>query len=388
MSKRQRVYLGLLVALLLGLLLYVLGKATRYEETVEHGPAPEARSNPYLAAEHFLLDQGRVVTHAEHLGELTDTPPENQVLLMLDARTNMTPTQTEALLQWVEEGGHLVFVAEQIWDEKAGRSGDLLLDALNLQQYETPKSQDETANGDARREPTPALTRLFLEDEDAPAYIAFDTDYHLYDAGKSAFAWANSDRATHMLQLRRGSGLITALTDSWIWQNENIGRHDHAWLLWYLTQDRDVTLTYRTDHEGLLQRLLRYFPEALTALLLMALITLWHVGQRQGPLIEATERGRRQLREHLRGSADFLYRRAGQGHLLTRLQQDIHRQAQRRHPGFASLAYAEQCQVLATLSRASSETVAEAMRPAPKRSLGAAEFTRQVACLHSLRNAL
>lgn len=388
MSKRKRFHLFLLAALLLGpLLMYVLSKTTRYEETVEHGPAPEARSNPYLAAERFLINQGRVVTHAEHLGELADNPPNHQVLLMLDDRTNMTPDQTEALLQWVEAGGHLVVVAERIWDEKAGSSGDLLLDALNLQQYETPGSPDDTANRAPRTEP-PALTRLFLENEEAPAYIAFDTDYHLYDAGSSAFAWANSDRATHMLQLRRGSGLITALTDSWIWQNEHIGRHDHAWLLWYLTQDRDVTLTYRTDHEGLVQRLLRYFPEALTALLLMVLITLWHVGQRQGPLIEATPQGRRQLREHLRGSADFLYRRAGQGHLLNRLQHDIHRQAQRRYPGFESLGHAEQCQVLATLSQTSSETVAEAMRPAPKRTLGAAVFTRQVACLHSLRNAL
>ncbi|MCQ4319932.1 hypothetical protein [Stutzerimonas stutzeri] len=41
-----------------------------------------------------------------------------------------------------------------------------------------------------------------------------------------------------------------------------------------------------TDHDGLLQRLLRYFPEALSAALLLLLLACWHAAQRQGPLPE------------------------------------------------------------------------------------------------------
>src|SRR3546814_1315811 len=58
-----------------------------------------------------------------------------------------------------------------------------------------------------------------------------------------------------------GDGLITALTDSWIWQNRNIDQYDHAWLLWYLTQDSAVTLAHRSEHDGLLAQLRRHFPE-------------------------------------------------------------------------------------------------------------------------------
>ncbi|EGH49109.1 hypothetical protein PSYPI_44866, partial [Pseudomonas syringae pv. pisi str. 1704B] len=36
-----------------------------------------------------------------------------------------------------EAGGHLLFVAEQLWDEQKGRSGDLLLDSLQIHQYLT-----------------------------------------------------------------------------------------------------------------------------------------------------------------------------------------------------------------------------------------------------------
>ncbi|MDT9165905.1 DUF4350 domain-containing protein, partial [Escherichia coli] len=78
----------------------------------------------------------------------------------------------------------------------------------------------------------PYLTKLYLENEQAPAYVDFDTDFHLYDAKNRAHAWANSDQATHMLQLYHGDGLVTVLTDAWIWRNDSIADYDNAWLLW------------------------------------------------------------------------------------------------------------------------------------------------------------
>lgn len=389
MTRRRAIYLMLVAVLLGALLLFAASKATPYEEVIEHGPAPQARSNPYLAAEHFLADQGRAVTHAESVMGLVDLQPDQQVLLLLDDRSEMTPRQARHLLEWVAEGGHLVFVAERLWNERTAKSGDLLLDALNLQQYETSEGDNsDAADQIASAEKQPSLTRLYLENEDAPAYLAFDTDYHLYDAGKKSHAWANSAGATHMLQLQHGNGLVTALTDSWIWQNDNIAKYDHAWLLWYLTQDRDVTLAYRTEHDGLLQQLLRYFPEALVALLLMLIFAIWHLSQRQGPLLAPPDRGRRQLQEHLRGSAAFLYRHAGQRHLLINLQRDIQRQARRRHPGFETLKHAEQCQVLAKLSRLSADSIDQVLRPPNAKPASTAEFTTQVVRLQSLRNAL
>ncbi|QGZ32269.1 DUF4350 domain-containing protein [Stutzerimonas stutzeri] len=389
MSRRRIAGLTVAGIVLVALLAFAASTLTPYQEVIEQGPAPQVRGNPYLAAERFLLDQGREVTHAQGFAGLGDEPSDDQILLLLGERAHMTPSQSVRLLEWVAEGGHLVFVAERLWDERTGKSGDLLLDALNLQQYETTDNEtgtpaEPTATTDAR---TP-LTRLFLENEDAPAYFAFDTAYHLYDAGKRAHAWANSDGATHMLQLRHGNGLITALTDSWIWHNDSIGQYDHAWLLWYLTQDRDVTLAYRTDHDSLLRQLLRYFPEALAALSCMLLFAAWHLAARQGPTVEAAARDRRQLQEHLRASADFLYRHAGQRHLLLGLQRDIQRQASRRHPTFDTQAFAEQCQVLAKLSHLPPEHIDQAMRPPGEKPARAAEFTRQIARLQSLRNAL
>ena len=417
MNRRIQFFLGAGLLLVLGLLgIYLLGKLTPYQETLEHGPAPEARANPYLAAEHFLRKQGLQVQRADGLEVMKDLPSAGQTLLLLGDRNRMTPKQAERLLAWTAKGGHLLFVAERLWDEEEGKSGDLLLDSLGIQQYESEEldedaseATDEEASAESEHDaeqqvesiqdeeaPTaadednayPELTQLYLENEEAPAYFNFDTDFHLYDSENRAHAWANSDAATHLLQLYHGDGLISVVSDSWIWQNQSISDYDNAWLLWYMTQDSQVTLLYRADRDDLFSQLLEHFPQALVALELLLAFGLWHLGMRQGPLLLPASRNRRQLQEHLRGSADFLLRHNGQHSLLQGLQQDIQRRARHRHPGFERLAVAEQWQILSRLTRQPSSVISQAMRPLPKQRLAAADFTRQVANLQTLRNAL
>ncbi|WP_374415182.1 DUF4350 domain-containing protein [Ectopseudomonas oleovorans] len=396
MSRRAGFILAMALLLVLGLLAsYVLGKLEPYEDVIEHGPAPEVASSPYLAAEHFLRKQGIAARRAEGLDVLDGLPSEGQTLMLLADRGNMTSRQVERVLQWTAGGGHLLFIAERLWDEEEGKSGDLLLDLLGVQQYMSDELDDEEASEaeaeneqNEEHEAYPQLTKLYLENEQAPAYIAFDTDFHLYDAQNRAHAWANSDSATHLLQLYHGDGLITVLSDPWIWQNRTINEYDHAWLLWYLSQDSAVTLLYHADSDGLARLLLRHFPLALLVLGLLIIATLWHVGMRHGPLQAPVSRARRQLEEHLRGSADFLLRHGGQHSLLRGLQQDINRRARRRHPGFEKLAVAKQWQVLGRLTRLPAKDISQAMRPLPPQRLSASDFTRQVAHLQTLRNAL
>ncbi|WP_137819859.1 DUF4350 domain-containing protein [Pseudomonas sp. 2FG] len=439
MNRRTSFFLGAGLFLALGLLgIYLLSRLSPYQTTLEHGPAPEVAANPYLAAEHFLRSRGLSVQRADGLEVLPALPSQGQTLLLLGARKHMTPRQVERVLEWAAKGGHLLFVAERVWDKDAGKSGDLLLDRLQIQQYLTEDLDDEDAedaedaedgesDADSAQAPTeqdsaseaaseadtastgqqadaeasnptdeqstdkdryPELTKLYLENENAPAYIGFDTDFHLYDAKNQAQAWANSSDSTHMLQLNHGDGLITVLSDNWIWQNRDIGNYDNAWLLWYLTQDSAVTLLYRAERDDLASLLLRNFPEALVALALLIALALWAVGLRQGPLQAPASRARRQLQEHLRGSADFLRRCSGQHSLLHALQRDILRQARRHHPGFERLDVATQWQTLGRLTRLPTSAISQAMRPLPPQRLSSADFTRQVAHLQTLRNAL
>ncbi len=178
------------------------------------------------------------------------------------------------------------------------------------------------------------------------------------------------------------------LTDNWIWQNGELDAYDNAWLLWYLAQDSAVTLVYRADGTSLMTLLMRYFPQALLAAALLLALLLWRNGLRQGPQQPNPDRSRRQLEEHLRAGADFILRQRGQLALLQGLQRDVMRRARQRQPGFDRLPVAEQWQALGRMTRMSVSAISQAMRPYPQQRMAVAEFTRQVAHLQSLRNAL
>ena len=406
MSRQRRFYLGAALSLLLGLLaLYLLGQLQPYNKTLKHGPAPEVEANPYLAAEAFLRQRGLKVEHADDLKHLAQLPSQGHTLLLFSDRQGMSAEKVRQLMDWTQQGGHLVLVAERLWDEEKGSSGDPLLDPLGIQQFLTedlPETEASEPEADAIDNPLaepaatdlpaidryPQLTKLYLPDEQAPAYAGFDTEFHLTDSQNRAHAWANSGDATHMLQLFTGEGLVTVLTDAWLWENQQIDQHDNAWLLWYLTQDSVVRLVYRADRESLASLLGKYFPQALGALALLLLLSLWYHGVRQGPLLAPASRARRQLEEHLRGSADFLLRHGGQQALLVELQKDIRQRAQRRQPGFERLPVAEQWQLLGRFSRLSPGTISQLMRPPPSQPLSAPAFTRKVSQLQQLRNRL
>ncbi|KTC63591.1 hypothetical protein AO262_04625 [Pseudomonas fluorescens ABAC62] len=384
----NRLLLG--VGLLLTCLLsaggfYAWSKATPYEEVVDRGPAPQALANPYLAAEHFLRQRGMAVERVNSLERLTTLPPAGNSLLLLGERSNMSPRQVAQLLDWTKSGGHLLVVAEALWDEEAGKSGDLLLDRLHIHQALSDEP-DEPAP--ARKKKAPDLTKLYVDNDTAPAYFSFDTDFNLIDPKHLAQFSANSARSSHLMQLDLGLGRVTVITDSELWKTANIGKHDNAWLLWYLNQGTAVTMLSNSDVDNLFTLLLRYFPQALVALVALIVLALWQAGMRQGPVQAPTSKARRQLREHLIASADFLLRRSGQGTLLQALQRDILRAARRRHPCFEHLDNAEQWRVLEHMTHQPFHVISQALGPLPAKRLSSADFSRQVARLQTLRNAL
>lgn len=375
----------LLVCLLGAGAFYGWNIAIPYDEVIDRGPSPAAQANTYLAAEHFLREQDIAVEHVNNLEQLKSLPPSGNSLLLLGERSNMSPRQVEQLLDWAKAGGHLLLVAEALWDEETGKSGDLLLDRLQIHQALGDEPDEPVP---ARKKNAPDLTKLYVDNETAPAYFSFDTDFNLTDPRHLAQFSANSGHSSHLMQLNLGHGRVTVVTDSDLWKTHAIGKYDNAWLLWYLTQGTAVTILFNSDMDNLLTLLWRYFPQAMVALAALIALTLWHFGMRQGQVQVPAPKARRQLQEHLKASADFLLRRSGQGALLQALQRDILRAARRRHPGFEHLDTAEQQQVLEHLTRQPSHVISQVLGPLAAKRLSSADFSRQVACLQTLRNAL
>lgn len=387
---------GLLIItglLLLGLGLWLSQKITRYEERVELGASPVARSNTYLAMEYFLAEQGIPVSWSPSLARLPAPRAGQDTLILLNSDAQLIDQQQSMLLHWVAQGGHLIVSAQH---EPLHNTQHSLLSGLGIEKQNSAdldELEPSTQNVANSTQSTPSqakadLTRLYLENEQSPAYLALDTQSHLHDNDNRAHAWANSHAATHLLQLSHGQGLITVLSDFKLWQHKQIGKYDHAWLLWYLSQDSQVTLFKPPAQQGLFKLLWHYYAIAFMTLLALLLLSAWSAAPRFAPIRTSVQHSRRQLTEHLQAGALFNLRYNGQRNLLLALQKDIKQRAQQRYPGFAQLAVAEQWRILQQLSRQPIALISQSMRPPVTKKLSAQAFTQQVARLQHLRNAL
>lgn len=376
--------------LLLGLGVWLNQKITYYDERIKLGASPEARSNTYLAMEYFLGEQGIRVTWRPSLTRLPAATAGQDTLILLSSDAQLIDQQQTMLLHWVAQGGHLVVSAQH---EPLNNTENSLLSSLGIKKQSTsdldyPEPTAQKAPQDTIKKTQTDLTLLYLENEQSPAYLALDTQVHLQDSDNRAHAWANSHAATHLLQLSHGQGLITVLNDFKLWQHTQIGKYDHAWLLWYLSQDTQVTLFKPPAQQGLLKLLWQYYAIACVVLLILLLLGAWSAAPRFAPIRSAVQHSRRQLAEHLQASALFNLRYNGQRSLLLALQKDIKQRAQRRFPGFARLAVAEQWRILQQLSRQPIALISQSMRPPATKKLSAQAFTQHVARLQQLRNAL
>ena len=360
------------------------------EQQIDLGPSPAVRSNHYLAMEHFLQEQGIAVSSTLSLDALPALDNAYHTVIILGQAQPPVAQQSKQLLDWVAQGGHLVVSAEH--EEINAQEPSSLLHSLGIKKQATaqlaPAHSEQVTQADSATLAAKNLTRLYLENEQSPAYLALDSRYHIHDSANRAHAWANSQETTQLLQLSHGLGLVTVLSELTLWNNKNIGAYDHAWLLWYLSQDTEVTLFNTPAQQSLLKRIWLYYSIACVLLLALLLLGAWSAAPRFAAIRQPIQSTRRRLTEHLLASALFNVRYKQQRQMLLTLQKDIKQRAQQRYPGFVKLAMTQQWAILQQLSRQPMNSISHSMRPPPTHPLSAHAFTQHVARLQHLRNAL
>jgi hypothetical protein len=349
-------------------------------------PAPATGSHtsaqPFLAALDYLRQLGAPVQQSTTLAVLDSLDPRGASLVLLADRSTLPSVQSQRLLRWVHAGGRLVLVAQASWDEGRASSGDDLLDRLQVQRVATAQLPPVPS---AERVPFGQLTRLYLENEKAPAYFSFDPAWHLEDPADLAIAWANNATATHLMQVAWGDGLVTILSDSQLWANPAIGDYDNAWLLWYLTQKTRIVLVIDPPAVSWRAQMWQRYAQALVALLALLLLGGWSV--LGGPRPSAARSCRAWLGS-MRAALPDRRSSPGPSLALHALQEDIGRRAGQRHRGFQRLPVAEQWQVLARLTRQPTAVIAQALSPRPADRATAQAIHQQTILLQALRNAL
>lgn len=322
MSRRSLFILGAVLAVLSALFgVWVYQNFERTLVEARGGLSPEARRNPYLAAERFLERLG-VETTSEGSRERLQTPPESAGLMIVrHLGWDLTETQIDALEAWMERGGHLVVTPPKgDWgeDDDDARSDLLARFGLAMVAVEEETSDPYRLEG---------LAAGAVE-------VRFRSGWTVLDRRQAAdWQAAPAGDGHHLVQLRLGDGRLTVLTDqNWL-ENDAIGELDHAFLLADLVGEADQAwLLYRTDAPPLTRLLWQWAPHLVLSVLLLIPIWLGAQTQRSGPLIHQGEAPRRNLLEHLEAGARFIWKPDRGAGLLRSAQRRIEQQWLRRQP--------------------------------------------------------
>lgn len=311
--KLQNILIGIFAVLATAALVLWFLQTFELKEVDEHsGFQGEAKTNQLFAARLFLKRMG---IPAERQDGLRDLPTDTDTVLVLDTeRYTLSRQKIDALLGWVERGGHLITrartsSAETLYDEGEEPENGTFPEPVN--------DNLQTALG-------VTLGKHVIPDEDdlpLPAQLSsmghqlnVDPEF-FYTLETSGLAYPqNYKGSAWLLELERGEGLITLAANLDFIRNHALDDYDHAEFFWYMVhglhdQPRTVWLVHMDDMPPLWQLLWEHAWTLVLTLAAFIPLTILATNPRFGPMIPAPPAGRRRILEHIHASGLFMWRR-------------------------------------------------------------------------------
>ncbi len=322
----------LISLLLIGLLLIFSAFSTKWffnnfeKKEVERttGYSAKARLNKFLAAEYYLRNLGFEVESDNNRAHLLESHNSYQTILINDYGPKLSPTHFKKLKAWLENGGHLIFTAndfqytyDEVGDEeennqfdKEFRNNQLLEEYGVLPRYTNFNDyEDDCEDCDNDEDNTPTFTLL----DGSEINVDFSSSTNLIDKNNNASFSLSTRYGNHLLQYDIGDGKLTVLTENNFLSNDYIGDGDHAYLLSLLSAashspDNKILLLYNSQSDSIFTLVWKYGKEACIAFLALLILYLWSMRNRLGPLLPHTSYANRNIIEHLRAIARFSWR--------------------------------------------------------------------------------
>jgi hypothetical protein len=177
-----------------------------------------------------------------------------------------------------------------------------------------------------------------------------EEDYH-YD-----------EERQHLLYFDIGEGSVTITSDNYIWSNQRIDCHDHAYGLWQLVNSSGrVWFLINQDAPSLAAILWRNASYGVIAGISALILWLWASSLRFGPLLVVEQSGRRSLAEHIYASAMLLWRKQQHPQLLNVLRAEIIERLNKQYPNIDKTATEQRIELLHQLTGISPADIKQAL---------------------------
>ncbi|MEO7325545.1 MAG: DUF4350 domain-containing protein [Dokdonella sp.] len=320
----------------------------RVEEEVAAPLHGEALYNPLYALKKVLQARGIDVDTRANLNLQAMALGSNDALLLdADVRT-LTHDQVSDLLDWIDDGGQLVFPLPQ---GSEGRGGELL-DAFGLTVASRFSCLSWPIEGSAD-----TAEHCFRFD-----FIPKPDQVDDFDMLVSAH-----DEGYVMGRHARGDGAWFVAGDLDFLRNHELDEKGKAALAWQVLAPAihggRVHLVYAADVPPLYVLLIERGWPALVPALLALFAWLWARGQRFGPLLPLSAAHRRALREHVQAAGEFTFRRGRVTALYAPLRRAFDEQLRRDDPAIAALDGDALIAALATQRQRPLAEIRQALNP-------------------------
>lgn len=346
----------------------------RVDEWVDMPRTGEARTNPLYVLKLALRADGVKAEAMQRLPRGRLALGERDTVLMFSDPRSLSRNDSDALLAWVERGGHLL-LRTPAPGVLPGNAQVPIFQRLELVQLTVP----------------PACTGLDVRGEDPHVEFCGGRRFKALDtAAAPLLRWGDPQGGEVFMRLPHGKGTIDVLAEFDFLTNDKLKDGPHIALTRQLLAPNyragTMHLVYAAQMPSFWSTLLRQSWMVWGPLLLALLAWLWRRGQRFGPLLPSVVGERRSLLEHIVASGEHIYR-YGYGHLLHEAARNAFlARLRRRDPQAAALTGDTQAALLAERFGISAADVRDALATPIARDHAA--FRSRVATLVRMRNLL
>lgn len=377
---------GLVAVLVVLVAGYLYASIEVFDKTTSKGFAAEARNQPYLAAQKVLQSyQLQVSLYDDFRGLFAETTPgvipaENDAVILTEGEIPISQQRAAQILSWVESGGHLILSHSGVSQDGIFRSNHIM-QQLDIR-VEWLESDEPFAEYQAQQ-PTD-----MVNPNDLPLSVNLETSYRIILPPDRELTYqAGDDEGMTFAQMDYGNGLITLMTETYIWNNYQIDEADNVELLVNLLDWADhIHIFSARELPHWTTLLYDYAPYFIWFASLTIVLIMWRLSVRFGPVQHQDEHSYSPFSMHIKAAGEFYWRSGQQADLLKDLRVSVLTELSRRVPKLKNADRKQQLERLAQLSGWSGDSIEELLFS--DKPLNEMQFTQWIQGLQKLRKMI
>lgn len=438
MQVKQLVRTGVMV-----ILLVLISTCSYYnwqwkETEVNIGIADNLMQQPFLALQKLsesterslkvVYDYPRLFSNAKS----KIVPAHDSVLILTSSDKRLTQNQSQQIVAWVEQGGHLIFsmdtafykqprdIHHPLWNtlnitaippktiEAVPAESDDLTSEPSSSKQASSEQADSQASKEGKEKIAAAPDDEAEEAEKVPEKLEFEgpfsTEFKTQN-GNVFFAYleksyrisapensqvvmsAGDERGDTFVQIKLGQGKVSLLTEVEIWNNRQLDSAHNAYLYdWLVGDSQTIWLFTSAAQDHWLVNLANWSPSLIGLILLLLVLFVWYQAVQFGPAYTHNETHQHFFHQHIKASAEFYWQHKQQALLTKALQQQVIEKICKRWPAFRTANQTQQIDYLVDLTQLDRTLIQQSIFAHTNEDERG--FTRQVRTLQKIRNLI